>query len=165
MPGVERRSEFDTAGSARKVRESGDPALAAIASEEAARLHGLEVMARGIQTQADNFTRFVEVAREAAPVPADARCKTSLVLVLGHQPGALGEVLAPLGRRGVNLTRIESRPIPGTPWQYRFHLDLDGHVASAEVSAALEEIRPLVVELRVLGTYPRGDLDSAGPTR
>ena len=164
LSGIRRRAEFDTAGSARKVRETNDRTLAAIASAEAGRMFGLEIMAQGIQTEADNFTRFVEVAREPAPVPHDARCKTSLLLVLAHQPGALGEVLARFGRRGVNLTRIESRPIPQTPWQYRFYLDLEGHMASAEVSAAIEEVQRLASELRVLGTYPRADRDTAPPT-
>jgi len=160
LPDLKRRAEFDTAGSARKVRESGDRTLAAIASEEAGRMFGLEALARGIQTEAGNFTRFVEVAREPATVPNDVPCKTSILLVLSHKPGALSDVLTPFGRRGVNLTRIESRPIPRTPWQYRFYVDLDGHIASAEVSAAIEEVRSAAAELRVLGTYARAE---AGP--
>jgi chorismate mutase/prephenate dehydratase len=157
LPGLRRRPEFDTAGSARKVRESNDRTLAAIASVEAGRMFGLETLAHGIQTEAGNFTRFVEVAREPAPVPHDVPCKTSLLLVLAHQPGALAEVLACFGRRGVNLTRIESRPIPSTPWQYRFYLDLEGHMAGTEVSAAIDEARERASELSVLGTYPRAE--------
>lgn len=155
VPWLQAQAEFDTAGSARKVKESGDRTLAAIASESAARVYGLEILRHGIQTQQGNYTRFVEVAREAATCPPDAACKTSLLLALGHEPGTLGEVLGCLGRRGVNLTKLESRPIPGSPWKYRFYLDLEGHAASARVSAALEELRPLTVELRVLGTYPK----------
>jgi chorismate mutase / prephenate dehydratase len=156
-PWLRARSEFDTAGAARKVRESNDRTVGAIASESAAGVYGLEVLQRGIQTQAGNFTRFVELAREATPCPPSVACKTSLLLSLAHRPGALGDVLARFGARGVNLTRIESRPIPGTPWEYRFHLDLEGHAASESVSAALEEIRPFTTALRVLGTYPRAD--------
>ncbi len=154
-PWIQPRSEFDTAGSARKVRDSNDRTVAAIASEPAARTYGLEVLAHGIQSQPGNFTRFVEVARETTPCPPDVPCKTSLLLALGDRPGALGEVLARFGAHGVNLTRIESRPMPGTPWQYRFYLDLEGHSASAPVAAALEYVQPLTTELRILGTYPR----------
>lgn len=158
VPWIHARAEFDTAGSARKVRESKDRTLGAIASESAARVYGLEVLRTGIQSQAGNYTRFFEVAREATPCPPSATCKTSLLLSLAHRPGALGEVLTRFGARGVNLTKIESRPITGMPWQYRFYLDLDGHAASEPVAAALEEIRPFTSELRVLGTYPRAEV-------
>ncbi len=161
-PWLAARAEFDTAGSARRVRDANDRTLAAIASESAGRVYGLAVLARGIQTQRGNYTRFVEIAREAAPVADGVLCKTSLLLVLSDHPGALGEVLARFSARGVNLTRIESRPLPGTPWQYRFFLDLEGHAASAPVSAAIGDVRPLTVDLRVLGTYPKADAATGG---
>ncbi|HYJ34173.1 MAG TPA: prephenate dehydratase [Candidatus Binatia bacterium] len=157
IPWAVTRTEFDTAGSARKVREGNDPTVAAIASESAARLYGLEVLRRGIQTQEGNYTRFVEIAREAVACPPGASCKTSLQIALAHKPGALGDVLARFGARGVNLTRIESRPVLGSPWQYRFYLDLEGHAASEPVRAALEELKPVTTEVRVLGTYPRAE--------
>lgn len=160
IPWASARTEFDTAGSARKVREGNDPTVAAIASESAARIYGLEVLRRGIQTQEGNYTRFVEIAREATPCPSGAACKTSLMLSLAHRPGALGDVLARFGARGVNLTRIESRPVMGAPWEYRFYLDLEGHAASEPVRAALEEIRPLTTAVRVLGTYPRAEMEA-----
>lgn len=156
-PWIRPRPEFDTAGSARKVRESNDRTLAAIASESAARVFGLEVLRRGIQSQAGNFTRFVEVAREAVPCPPGIACKTSLLLSLEHRPGALGDVLARFGARGVNLSKLESRPIPGKPWEYRFYLDLEGHAASEPVREALAEVHPFAKELRVLGTYPKAE--------
>jgi len=156
-PGLKPQAEFDTAGAARKVRERGDRKLAAIAGESAGRLFGLEILAHGIQTQQENFTRFVEVAREAVPCPPDSACKTSLLLVLAHRAGALGEVLTELARRNVNLTKLESRPIPGEPWSYRFYLDLEGHAASERVAAALVAVREHTRELRLLGTYPRAE--------
>jgi chorismate mutase/prephenate dehydratase len=156
-PWIRPQTEFDTAGAAEKVKLGNDPTIGAIAGESAAARYGLEVLERGIQTQKDNFTRFVEVALEAAPCPPDAACKTSLLLALPHRPGALGEALAELGRRGVNLCKLESRPFPGKPWQYRFYLDLEGHAASARVAAALQALAELATGLRVLGTYPRAE--------
>ena len=154
LVGVRAEADFDTAGAARKVGEAGDRTVGAIASEAAARAYGLEVLARGIQSQQGNFTRFVEVAREATPCPAGGACKTSLLVTLDHRPGALGEALAVLAARGVNLTRLESRPVPGEPFRYRFHLDLEGHAAAGPVAAALAELAAAARELRILGSYP-----------
>lgn len=154
LAGVRAETDFDTAGAARKVREAGDRTVAAIASEAAARTYGLDVLALGIQSQEGNFTRFVEVAREAATCQPDAVCKTSLLVTLDHRPGALGEALAALASRGVNLTRLESRPVPGEPFRYQFHLDLEGHAASGPVAAALADLGAAVRSLRILGTYP-----------
>jgi len=146
--------EYDTAGAAARVREGNDRTVGAIASEPAARVFGLEILASAIQNQAGNFTRFVEVATEAAPCPPDLPCKTSMLLETGHQPGDLGEVLRSFSRRGINLSKIESRPIPATPWRYRFYLDIDGHAASVPVTEALAAVEAKTQELRILGTYP-----------
>jgi len=157
VPWVRAQPEFDTAGAARKVRERADPAVAAIAGEPAARVYGLEVLRRGIQSQEGNYTRFVELSREAVGVSLDVTAKTSLLLTTGHQPGALAEVLSVFGRRGVNLAKLESRPIPGRPFEYRFYLDLDGNAHRDPVKSALAEAAPLAAELRVLGTYPAAE--------
>lgn len=148
-------AEYDTAGSARKVKEAGDPRVAAIASTSAAELLGLEILAEGIQLQQGNATRFVEVAIEASPCPEDHPCKTSLVMNLDHSAGALGEILVHFGRRQLQLAKIESRPIPEDPWKYRFYLDVEGHAESSKMKEAFEVIRPLVSSLRVLGSYPK----------
>jgi chorismate mutase/prephenate dehydratase len=154
VPWILPQVEFDTAGSARKVRERNDPAVAAIASEPAARVFGLEVLRRGIQTQEGNFTRFVELAHEPIRFEHEVPAKTSLLLTLAHHPGALAEVLGALSRRGVNLAKLESRPIPESPFRYRFYLDLSGNADRDPVRGALAEIAPLVAELRLLGSYP-----------
>ena len=148
--------DVDTGGAAQKVRERNDPAVAAIASETAAQRFGLEVLARDLQPASD-YTRFVEVGREPTPLAPGVPCKTSFLMVLEHKPGTLGEMLQRLTLRGVNLSKLESRPIPGQPWQYRFYLDVEGHAASAPLIAALEDIRPLTSYLRVLGTYARAE--------
>ena len=156
-PWIRTQAEFDTAGSARKVRERNDPTVAAIAAESAARVYGLEVLRRGIQSQAGNYTRFVELAREPVPFAPDAAAKTALLVSTPHRPGALAEVLGVFSRRGVNLAKLESRPIPGSPFQYRFYLDLEGHAVREPVRGALEEVAPLTVELRVLGSFPAAE--------
>lgn len=155
VPWIKPQTAFDTAGAARKVSQGGDLTVAAIASESAARAFGLEILGRSIQTQVNNYTRFVEVAIDPAPCPADAPCKTSLLLVTAHTPGALGEVIVTFARHGVNLTKLESRPIPDHPWEYQFYLDIEGHAASEAITGAIEEIAQHVRELRILGTYPR----------
>ncbi len=155
VPWIRPEPEFDTAGAARKVSEGRDPSVSAIASESAAERFGLEVLPYSIQGGGGQFTRYVEIALELAPVAPGIACKTSLLVVLDHRPGTLGQVLTLFARHGVNLSKIESRPIPGEPWKYRFYLDLEGHCASKELSAALEEVRTLSSQLRVLGSYPK----------
>ncbi len=157
LPGVRTEAEFDTAGAARKVKESGDRSLAAIASESAAEMLRLEVLCKGIQMQAGNATRFVEVAIEGTPCPPDARCKTSLLLTLGDWAGGLGEVLIQFGRRDIKLAKLESRPLADQPWKYRFYLDVEAHADSEPMVEALERVRPMVAEVRLLGTYPRAE--------
>jgi chorismate mutase/prephenate dehydratase len=152
-PHVRPQQDIDTAGSARRVAASGDRTLGAIASSNAARTYGLEILAQGIQTATGNATRFVEVAPRPAPVPEDTPAKTSLVLALSDRPGALGEILMRFAARNLSLTKIESRPIPEAPFTYRFYIDVMGHAASAPFQAVLDELRPLTTELTVLGSY------------
>ncbi len=163
LPHVRAQAEFDTAGSARKVKEQGDKTLAAIASENAARLLGLEVLRENIQSEMGNYTRFVEVATEAAACPQEVPCKTSLILATGDHPGELDKILAEFSRRGINLTKLESRPIPSRPWRYRFYLDLQGHASASPLAEALEDVAALAAEMRVLGTYPRAETESSQP--
>ncbi len=162
VPWIRPQVEFDTAGSARTVRERNDPTVAAIAGEHAAKVFGLEVLRRGIQSQEGNYTRFVELAHDAVRFPLETPAKTSLLLALPHQPGALAEVLGVLSRRGVNLAKLESRPIPESPFKYRFYLDLDGNAGRDPVRGALAEVAPLTTEMRMLGTYPAAEREEAG---
>lgn len=157
IPWAVAHAEFDTAGAAYKVKELGDPSLAAIASESAARLFGLEILQKGIEMQSGNATRFVEVALHNVPAPATGPCKTSLVMTLDHSAGALGQVLMEFGRRGLQLAKIESRPVQTDAWRYRFYLDVETHADAPPMAAALEAIRPHTAELRLLGTYPRAE--------
>ncbi|HET9627151.1 MAG TPA: prephenate dehydratase [Kofleriaceae bacterium] len=153
-PQLTARADLDTAGAARRVAETGDRTLAAIASAAASSRYGLAIVERGIQSAAGNATRFVEIALRPAPLPDGATAKTSLVFALADRPGVLGEILQQLAARQLSLTKLESRPIPEAPFTYRFYADVLGHAASAGFQAALAEIRPLTTDLRVLGTYP-----------
>jgi chorismate mutase/prephenate dehydratase len=155
VPWIRPQAEFDTAGAARKVSQSNDPTMAAIASESAGRRFGLEVLPRSIQGDRGHYTRYVQVALEAGPIQPSIACKTSLLVVLDNQAGTLGEVLTLFARHRVSLSKIESRPIPGEPWKYRFYLDVEGHSASKELGDALEQVRPLTSTLRILGSYPK----------
>lgn len=152
-PHLTARPELDTAGSARRVSQTSDRSLAAIASAAAARTYGLAIVAQAIQTSAGNATRFVEIGLRPAPIAEGGSTKTSLMISLADRPGALGEILVRFGKHSLSLTKLESRPIPSAPFTYRFYMDVLGHVASAPFQSALDEIRPLTTELHVLGTY------------
>jgi prephenate dehydratase/chorismate mutase len=110
------------------------------------------------QSASGDYTRFVEVGREPASCPVDATCKTSIVLSVEHRPGGLDEILQVFARQGVSLTKLESRPVRGTPLRSRFFIDMEGHAAQQHLGAALEEIRARVALLRVLGSYPAATL-------
>ena len=153
-PHLTARADLDTAGAARAVAGGRDPSQAAIARAAAATPYGLIILAHGIQTERANATRFVEIARHPTPVATDAIAKTSLVLTLADRPGALGEILTRIAAARLSLTKVESRPVAHTPWQYRFYLDVLGHAAGAALQQVLAELTPLTVELRVLGCYP-----------
>ena len=144
----------DTAMAARKVRDDGDPTQAAIASGEAARLYGLEVVKRNIADQRENFTRFIVVAREPTTYGEHAACKTSVIFSVRHEGGALAACLDVFAARGLNLTKIESRPRPNTPFEYLFYLDFLGNVADEHVSGVFADLAPYTVYLKLLGSYP-----------
>ena len=149
-PGWARIAAEDTAGSVRSVVQSGDLSRAAIAGARAARCHGGAILARDVQDNAENFTRFLLLAESTDALPRGD--KLTLALRLPHLPGALLAVLEPFARRGLNLLKIESRPIHGCPWEYQFYLDVE--VGSGEpVVEALQELRRKAQSVRVLGCY------------
>jgi chorismate mutase/prephenate dehydratase len=144
----------DTAMAARQVHADGDPTEAAIASEAAADRYGLEILRRRVADQPRNLTRFVVVGRAVIPPAPGLAYKTSVVLVLKHEVGSLSRCLVALADSGINVSKIESRPLSNTPWQYRFYLDFAGHQLTTEVQGGLAELRRYSESLRVLGSYP-----------
>lgn len=154
-PEVEAVPAYDTAGSVRDVMSGNVVADAAIASKLAADLYGADVVVEGLEDHAENYTRFLVVAREPAGREPARPNKTSLMVSLGNTPGSLYRALGVFADRGLNLTKIESRPLPGRPWEYLFYLDVvDGGNGLVE---ALEALRAFTSSIRVLGTYPARD--------
>jgi len=153
-PRIEVIEAVDTALSAREVMEKRDPTRGAIASSAAAALYGLEILAPGIETNKLNHTRFLVLERGRNHA-ADQGNKVSLSFSTSHRSGSLHKVLNVLAAYEINLTKIQSKPIVGKPWEYRFHVDflLEGHISLAQ---ALDAIRPICSELRVLGVYNEG---------
>jgi len=147
-------SYIDTAMAARKVADDGDLSQAAIAGAQAAERYGLRIIATDIANQDENYTRFVIVAKEPIYCDIGIPCKTSLVIATPHQKGALLECLRVFGDYGLNMSKLESRPKPHTPWQYLFYLDLEGNTADARVRQALVELEKRSAMVKLLGCYP-----------
>jgi prephenate dehydratase len=145
----------DTAGSVREALALGDKSHAAIAGRRAAEHYHGVILAENIQDNTENFTRFVLLLRAkqaAAMSNSDAR-KMTIAMRLAHRPGSLLAALEPFARHGVNMLKIESRPIHGRPWEYQFFLDVEAEIPE-RLEGALNEVRKATSELRVLGLYP-----------
>jgi len=144
---------YDTAGSVKMIKEQGLTDSAAIASARAAEIYGMKIIAREIEDNPNNFTRFFVLAKkDSSPSGND---KTSIVFSTKDRPGALYEVLGELSRRNINLSKLESRPTRQRPWQYNFYLDFDGHRQDDAAREALANVEKLSIFLKVLGSYPK----------
>lgn len=154
LPGAEQRAASDTAGSARRIRREHLRSAAALASRRAAEVHGLRILRSGMEDVSANETRFLVLGTEPADPGADA--KTSIVFSGPNEPGLLHRCLGAFARRGIDLTRIESRPLSGAPWEYVFYLDFRGRESDGPVQDALEELAGATTLLRTLGSYPAG---------
>lgn len=163
LPHAEIVPAYDTAGAAKMVAERGGNDEAAIASERAAATYGLEIIDGGIESNHQNYTRFLALSRDAE-LPDDrsetARqdWKTSIVYSMKKNvPGALFKSLAVFALRELDLFKIESRPLVGSPGSYIFYLDAEGASTDDPVKKALDHLREIASELKVLGSYPRGE--------
>jgi prephenate dehydratase len=155
FPGVEAVAVYDTAGAAKEVAGRGDDAVGAIASRAAAERYGLEVLAHDVEDRHDNQTRFLGVARPGSPpLSSSTSMKTALLLETPNTPGSLVRVLLPFASRGINLSKLESRP-GAEPWTYRFFMEVEGDAATPAAREALAEAGGHASRLRVLGSFPR----------
>jgi chorismate mutase / prephenate dehydratase len=150
-PRIQRIAAEDTAGSVARVVAQGDPTRAAIAGKRAAEQYGGVILREHLEDSSENYTRFLLLTPSADfPEGAD---KLSLVIELPHQPGALHNALDPFARRGIDLLKIQGRPVKGRPWEYCFYLDLRSSPNDVELTTALNELRDRRVETRILGAY------------
>lgn len=143
---------YDTAGSAKLIRDQQLTDAAAIASERAAQVFGLEILRSDIQDYSDNITRFLLISRITEPdAPAD---KTTVVFSLANEPGALFKALSVFALRDIDLTKVESRPIRGRPWEYLFYVDIPINRQDLRCARALVHLAEFARSMRTLGSYP-----------
>jgi chorismate mutase / prephenate dehydratase len=154
LPNCQALPYADSAMAVKKVKEENNPELAAIASEEAGRIYGLKVLRRNIENQQNNYTRFLILAKKPLTVDLRIPCRTSLIMATPHEEGALLRALSLLHEYKINLSKLESRPIPGMPFQYMFYIDFEGNTAEERVAEAIGKLRSATASLKVLGSYP-----------
>jgi len=158
-PQIRRVVADDTAGSVASVVKAGDVTRAAIAGQRAAERYGGVILREHLEDSSENYTRFFLLSTSAEFAP-DAD-KTSLTIELPHQPGALHQALEPFARRGIDLLKIEGRPVKGRPWEYCFYLELRGTAGDDDVTEALTELHKQRVETRMLGCYRSAPVPSS----
>ncbi len=158
--GIKAEQVYDTAGSVKMLKESGVRDVAAIASRRAAELYGMEILEEGIEDNPENYTRFLAIQNE--PKIPEGESKTSIVFTLKNVPGALFKALSVFALRDIDLTKIESRPLQGSPWEYLFYVDFIGAMHEEQTKRALDHLGEYAVTLRVLGSYPRFVTEETG---
>jgi len=144
---------YDTAGSAKMIKEKKLRNCAAIASKRAADIYGLEILAPEIETSVNNYTKFVAISKQKAK-PAQ-RNKTSLVFAVEHKSGSLYRILGIFATRNINLTKLESRPSRAKPWEYVFYVDFEGHLDGKIYQEAMSELQRETTFIKILGSYPQ----------
>ncbi|MCW3994572.1 MAG: prephenate dehydratase [Candidatus Bathyarchaeota archaeon] len=144
---------YDTAGSVKMLKEKGLLNAAAIASERAANIYGMHILARDIADNPENYTRFFVLSTEDSP--PTGRDKTSIIFSAKHEPGSLYKALGVFASRNINLTKIESRPTKKTAWEYNFYLDFEGHRTEANCVKALKALEKHAIFIKILGSYQK----------
>lgn len=151
--GCELISTYDTAGAVKMIKEKGTPDSGAVASARAAEIYGMNILAKEIEDNPNNFTRFFILSKTDSPSTGSDR--TSIVFSVKHRPGALYETLRTLADKDINLTKIESRPTRQKPWEYNFYVDFDGHRQDKAFQEALAGLEHNTLFVKILGSYPK----------
>ena len=146
---------YDTAGSVKIIKEQKLLNAAAIASERAAELYNMQILARDIADNKENYTRFFVLSKDDSP--PTGKDKTSIIFSAKHEPGSLYHALGEFAKRNINLTRIESRPTKKTAWEYNFYLDFEGHRTEPKCAEALKALEKYAIFVKILGSYPKAD--------
>lgn len=154
LPHAERVPAYDTAGSVKMIKEENITDGAGLASRRAAEIYGMNILQADLQDNAENYTRFVVVARE--PIMPEGEAKTSIVFSMENIPGSLFKSLAVFALRDIDLTKIESRPLQGKRWQYFFYIDFIGSQYEERSRNALNHLQEIASYFKILGSYPRG---------
>lgn len=162
MDGVSLESTLSTADAMKKVKQLDSNDCAAIGNASSGKLYGLQPIQGNIANQAENFTRFILVARKPIEVSQQIPAKTTLIMSTPQKVGSLVSALEVLQRHGINLTKLVSRPIMGNPWEEMFYVDLEAHLHSVEMQQALEELIKFTKHLKVLGCFP---IENVKPTQ
>lgn len=149
----------DTAMSVQKIKESGESNAAAIASREAAEIFNVHILKEDIANQLNNFTRFIVASRKPIMVDQRVPSKTSLVMATSQSPGSLVEALGIFRKYEINMTKLESRPVLGNPWEEMFYLDFEGNINDKKIKELVEELHKHTRLLKVLGSYPTHKVD------
>ncbi|MDF2177158.1 prephenate dehydratase [Aliiglaciecola sp. CAU 1673] len=160
--GLEHKVMDASSAAMAKVAELKDPSVAAIASAAGGSLYGLQAIKSNIANQKENHSRFIVIARKAVSVPLQIPAKTTLVMSTVQKPGALVEALLVLRDNQINMTKLESRPITGNPWEEMFYIDVEGNLQDGPMQTALEQLKGMTRYLKVLGCYPS---EQISPTR
>ena len=144
---------YDTAGSVKMLEEKGLKDSAAVASEKAAEIYKMKILAREIEDTPTNYTRFFVISKNDSPISGED--KTSIIFAATHTPGALYHALGEFAKRDINLAKIESRPTKQKPWEYNFYLDFEGHRNEDNCSEALKALERYATFIKILGSYPK----------
>ena len=144
---------YDTAGSVKMLKEKGLKDAAAVASQRAAKIYGMKILARDIADTHANYTRFFVLSKQDSGMTG--KDKTSIIFSTVHAPGALFQAIGEFAKRKINLTKIESRPTKQTPWEYNFYLDFEGHRSEKNCAEALAAIEKYTTFIKILGSYPK----------